>query len=168
MGSAVQVAGQPRGGIDFTRPTPAALAVGFIGVWTLQGARAPLSDVQRELDTQPVRRVTFDSYSLQTWDTAILTFLDEPSAGLDPISSHLLDDLIRALRDGLGATVVVITHELAGIFTISDHSIFLDAETRTMIASGYPKELLARCEDPKVHAFLTRGEERRPTPEASA
>jgi phospholipid/cholesterol/gamma-HCH transport system ATP-binding protein len=84
-------------------------------------------------------------------------FFDEPSAGLDPISSRLLDDLILELRDGLGATVVVVTHELPSIFAIANNSIFLDAESRTMIASGNPKELLAHPPDPKVHKFLTRG-----------
>jgi phospholipid/cholesterol/gamma-HCH transport system ATP-binding protein len=85
-------------------------------------------------------------------------FFDEPSAGLDPISSHLLDDLILELRDSLGATVVVVTHELASIFAIGNNSVFLDAESRTMIASGHPRELLEHCEDPSVHRFLTRGE----------
>jgi phospholipid/cholesterol/gamma-HCH transport system ATP-binding protein len=84
-------------------------------------------------------------------------FLDEPSAGLDPVSSRLLDELILELRDSLGATVVVVTHELASIFAIADDSIFLDAETRTAIAAGPPKELLARSTDPKVRRFLTRG-----------
>jgi phospholipid/cholesterol/gamma-HCH transport system ATP-binding protein len=86
-------------------------------------------------------------------------FFDEPSAGLDPISSRLLDDLILELRDGLGATVVVVTHELPSIFAIANNSIFLDAETRTMLASGDPKELLAHPPDPKVYRFLTRGGE---------
>jgi phospholipid/cholesterol/gamma-HCH transport system ATP-binding protein len=84
-------------------------------------------------------------------------FFDEPSAGLDPISSRLLDELILELRDGLGATVVVVTHELPSIFTIANNSVFLDAESRTMIAGGDPKELLAHSQDPKVHRFLTRG-----------
>ncbi len=84
-------------------------------------------------------------------------FFDEPSAGLDPISSRLLDDLILELRDGLGATVVVVSHELPSIFTIANNCVFLDAESRTMIASGDPKELLAHSTDPKVHRFLTRG-----------
>ena len=83
-------------------------------------------------------------------------FFDEPSAGLDPVSSRLLDDLILALRDALGATVVVVTHELASIFTIGDDSIFLDGETRTAVAHGNPKELLAHSTDPKVRRFLTR------------
>jgi phospholipid/cholesterol/gamma-HCH transport system ATP-binding protein len=87
-----------------------------------------------------------------------ILFFDEPSAGLDPISSRLLDDLILELRDSLGATVVVVTHELASIFTIGNNSVFLDAETRTMIAGGDPKDLLAHSENPTVHRFLTRGE----------
>ena len=90
-----------------------------------------------------------------------ILFFDEPSAGLDPISSRLLDDLILELRDSLGATVVVVTHELASIFTIGNNSVFLDAETRTMTASGDPKKLLAHSENPTVHRFLTRGEEER-------
>jgi phospholipid/cholesterol/gamma-HCH transport system ATP-binding protein len=88
-------------------------------------------------------------------------FFDEPSAGLDPISSRLLDDLILELRDSLGATVVVVTHELASIFTIGNNSVFLDPDAKTMTASGDPKELLAHCPDPKVQAFLRRGEIRR-------
>ncbi|MFO1205103.1 MAG: ATP-binding cassette domain-containing protein [Burkholderiales bacterium] len=86
-------------------------------------------------------------------------FFDEPSAGLDPISSRLLDDLILELRDSLGATVVMVTHELPSIFAIGTNSVFLDAETKTMIATGDPKVLLAECEDPRVRRFLTRGED---------
>jgi phospholipid/cholesterol/gamma-HCH transport system ATP-binding protein len=90
-------------------------------------------------------------------DPEILVF-DEPSAGLDPISARLLDDLILELRDSLGATVVVVTHELASIFAIGNNSVYLDADSRTMIASGDPKELLANPPNPTVHRFLTRGE----------
>ena len=88
-----------------------------------------------------------------------ILFFDEPSAGLDPISSKLLDDLILELRDSLGATVVVVTHELASIFAIGTNSVFLDPETKTMIAEGDPKMLLAESQDPQVRQFLTRGGE---------
>jgi len=87
-----------------------------------------------------------------------ILFFDEPSAGLDPISSRRLDDLILALRDSLGCTVVIVTHELASIFAIGNNSVFLDAEQRTQIAGGDPRELLEHCEIPKVRTFLRRGE----------
>ena len=88
-----------------------------------------------------------------------IRFFDEPSAGLDPVSSRLLDDLILSLRESLRATVVVVTHELASIFTIGTNSVFLDPESKTMIAEGDPKVLLAKSRDPKVRQFLTRGED---------
>jgi phospholipid/cholesterol/gamma-HCH transport system ATP-binding protein len=87
-----------------------------------------------------------------------ILFFDEPSAGLDPISSRRLDELILELRDSLGATVIVVTHELASIFTIGNNSVFLDADTRTMIASGDPKVLRDTSPDAKVREFLTHGE----------
>src|SRR5215831_19591266 len=87
-----------------------------------------------------------------------ILFFDEPSAGLDPLISRNLDELILELRDGLGATIVVVTHELASIFAIADDSIFLDADSRTMRAQGNPKELLEHSSDGKLKAFLTRGE----------
>ncbi len=87
-----------------------------------------------------------------------ILFFDEPSAGLDPISAHLLDELILELRESLGATIVVVTHELASIFAVGNNSVFLDPETRTMIASGDPHRLLEESRDPKVRTFLTRGE----------
>jgi len=85
-------------------------------------------------------------------------FFDEPSAGLDPISARNLDELILQLRDSLGATFVVVSHELSSIFTIADNSVFLDANNRTMRASGNPRELLKHSTDPAVRRFLTRGE----------
>jgi phospholipid/cholesterol/gamma-HCH transport system ATP-binding protein len=88
-----------------------------------------------------------------------ILFFDEPSAGLDPISSRNLDQLILELRDSLGATIVVVTHELQSIFSIADDSVFLDPSTRTMRARGNPKELLAHSTDPVVRTFLTRGAE---------
>ncbi len=87
-----------------------------------------------------------------------ILFFDEPSAGLDPISSRRLDDLILELSDSLGTTIVVVTHELASIFTIGRHSVFLDAEQKTQTAMGDPKELRDHCDVPKVRAFLNREE----------
>lgn len=88
-----------------------------------------------------------------------ILFFDEPSAGLDPVSARLLDDLILELRDSLGTTFVVVTHELGSIFAIGNNSVYLDVETRTMTASGDPNRLLAESKDPTVRAFLTRGAE---------
>ena len=85
-------------------------------------------------------------------------FFDEPSAGLDPVSARLLDELILQLRDSLGSTIVVVTHELASIFAIGNNSVFLDSETKTMIAAGDPSRLLQESEDPRVINFLTRGQ----------
>jgi phospholipid/cholesterol/gamma-HCH transport system ATP-binding protein len=87
-----------------------------------------------------------------------ILFFDEPSAGLDPVSARLLDDLILELSASLGTTVVVVTHELASIFAIGNNSVYLDTDTRTMTASGNPKKLVAESRDPKVINFLTRGE----------
>src|SRR5512137_2265970 len=87
-----------------------------------------------------------------------ILFLDEPSAGLDPLSARHLDDLILELRASLGATFVVITHELPSIFAIADDAIFLDGERHVMVAHGPPREMLATTTDPKVKAFLERGQ----------
>ena len=86
-----------------------------------------------------------------------ILFFDEPSAGLDPVSSTLLDRLILQLRDSLGATIVIVTHELDSIFTIGTDSVFLDVETRTMIARGNPRELRDHSDNPTVRRFLHRG-----------
>jgi phospholipid/cholesterol/gamma-HCH transport system ATP-binding protein len=86
-----------------------------------------------------------------------ILFFDEPSAGLDPLSAKMLDDLILELRDSLGATVVVVTHELASIFSIGDNAVFLDPKTKTMLATGNPKTLRDASPNPEIRAFLTRG-----------
>ncbi|MCK9574209.1 MAG: ATP-binding cassette domain-containing protein, partial [Candidatus Omnitrophica bacterium] len=86
-----------------------------------------------------------------------IIFFDEPSAGLDPINSRMLDDLILQLRDALGATFVVVTHELASIFAIGNNSVFLDENSKTIIAEGDPNDLLANSVNPRVVEFLTRG-----------
>lgn len=82
-------------------------------------------------------------------------FLDEPSAGLDPVSSARLDELILQLRDSLGMTIIIVTHELASIFAVADNAIWLDAKTKTMLAKGNPHELLAHG-PLEVQKFLKR------------
>ena len=86
-----------------------------------------------------------------------ILFFDEPSAGLDPISSRLLDELIVQLKESIGATVVMVTHELASIFDIATNSVYLDANTRTMIDYGDPRELRDHSTQPVVRQFLSRG-----------
>ena len=87
-----------------------------------------------------------------------ILFFDEPSAGLDPVTSRHLDDLILSLRDNLGATVVMVIHELPSIFAIGNNSVFLDTATKTQIALGDPRRLRDECDNPTVRAFLSRGE----------
>jgi phospholipid/cholesterol/gamma-HCH transport system ATP-binding protein len=88
-------------------------------------------------------------------DPEILYF-DEPSAGLDPLTSRRLDDLVLELRDSLGTTIVLVTHELPSILELGDNAVFLDAEKKTMTAEGRPGDL-KRSAEPKVRAFLSRG-----------
>jgi phospholipid/cholesterol/gamma-HCH transport system ATP-binding protein len=85
-----------------------------------------------------------------------ILFFDEPSAGLDPITSRRLDELILELRDGLGATVVLVSHELPSLFGICDDGVFLDADAKTAIAHGSPRELRDSCPNPVVQAFMRR------------
>lgn len=82
-------------------------------------------------------------------------FFDEPSAGLDPINAAQLDELILQLRDSLGMTILLVTHELASIFAISNNSVWLDADSHTALAIGNPHDLLAHGPD-KVQRFLRR------------
>lgn len=93
-----------------------------------------------------------------------ILFLDEPGAGLDPLSARRLDDLILRLRDSQGSTIVVVTHELASIFNIANNSIFLDTETRTQGALGNPTDLRDHSDNPAVRLFLNRGETSDPSP----
>ena len=97
-----------------------------------------------------------------------ILFLDEPSAGLDPVSSRLLDDLILELRDSLGTTFVIVSHELPSIFTIARNGIFLDAQSRTVTASGNPSELVKDpATDQSAMLFLTRGGKRESSEEVA-
>ncbi|MFT6286032.1 MAG: phospholipid/cholesterol/gamma-HCH transport system ATP-binding protein [Alcanivorax sp.] len=86
-----------------------------------------------------------------------ILFFDEPSAGLDPISSRLLDELIVQLKESIGATVVMVTHELPSIFDIATNSVYLDANSKTMIDYGDPKFLRDHSEQAVVRQFLARG-----------
>jgi phospholipid/cholesterol/gamma-HCH transport system ATP-binding protein len=83
-------------------------------------------------------------------------FLDEPSAGLDPLASRRLDELVLSLRDGLGITVVVVTHELESLYRIADRMLFLDGEAHRPVALGAPAELARSADRPKVRDFLSR------------
>jgi len=88
-----------------------------------------------------------------------ILFLDEPSAGLDPITSKRLDDLINELKESLGISFVIVTHELASIFDIADDSIFLDSDSKEILARGNPKDLLEENNLTKVRSFLERNTE---------
>jgi phospholipid/cholesterol/gamma-HCH transport system ATP-binding protein len=85
-------------------------------------------------------------------------FLDEPSAGLDPLASRRLDELVLSLRDGLGITVVIVTHELESLYRISDRMLFLDGEAHRPVALGAPAELARSAENAKVRDFLSRAQ----------
>lgn len=92
-----------------------------------------------------------------------ILFFDEPSAGLDPVSARRLDELILELSSSLNTTIVVVTHELASIFAIGGDAVFLDRDTRRIIAGGSPRQLLTESDDPKVQAFLRQGDMDRKT-----
>jgi len=85
-----------------------------------------------------------------------LIFVDEPSAGLDPVSAVELDELIITLNQNLGLTVVMVTHELDSIFKVGKTCIMLDRETRSIIARGEPQRLRHECDDPRVRRFFNR------------
>ena len=87
-----------------------------------------------------------------------IVFFDEPSAGLDPVTSRKLDELILQIRENLGTTIVVVSHELASIFQIADRVIMLDRGAKGIIAEGKPRELALHSRDPRVSEFLTRGD----------
>jgi phospholipid/cholesterol/gamma-HCH transport system ATP-binding protein len=88
-------------------------------------------------------------------DPSIL-FFDEPSAGLDPVTSAELDALIVQINRSLGTTIVAVSHELSSIFTIADRVIMLDGDAKRIIAEGRPQELRDQSADPRVHAFFNR------------
>ncbi len=85
-----------------------------------------------------------------------IVFFDEPSAGLDPVTSRKLDELVLQVRETFGTTIVIVSHELASIFAIADRVIMLDRESKGIIAQGPPRELAANTRDPRVSEFLRR------------
>jgi phospholipid/cholesterol/gamma-HCH transport system ATP-binding protein len=87
-----------------------------------------------------------------------IVFLDEPSAGLDPVTSRKLDELIMQVRDTFGTTLVIVSHELASIFGIADRVIMLDRDAKGIIAEGAPRVLAEQSRDPRVTEFLHRGD----------
>lgn len=93
-----------------------------------------------------------------------ILFLDEPSAGLDPLTSAELDHLILKLARTLGITFVIVTHELESILTIADRAIMLDKETRGIIAQGPPDKMKSDKTNPYVHSFFNRNPQREETP----
>ncbi len=88
-----------------------------------------------------------------------IVFLDEPSAGLDPVTSRNLDELILEIRAAQGTTMVIVSHELASIYALADRVILLDGGAQGIIAEGRPRELAAESTDPRVREFLHRGRE---------
>ncbi len=95
-----------------------------------------------------------------------ILFFDEPSSGLDPLTARKLDELVLQLRDSLGTTFVVVSHDLESIFAIADNAIFLDGSIHSMRAQGKPKDLLQGSNDAVVREFLTRGGDKTVSPSA--
>jgi len=89
-----------------------------------------------------------------------IVFFDEPSAGLDPVTSRQLDELILQIRATLGTTMVIVSHELASIYALADRVILIDRGARGIVAEGRPRDLAAASPDPRVREFLTREAEK--------
>ena len=129
------------------REAVARVKLGLVGLATAAGLRPAEISGGMAKRAAIARAMALDSP---------LLFLDEPSAGLDPITSAGLDELILELRRDLGATFVVVTHELASILSIADRCIMLDRAAQGMIAEGDPKRLRAESTNPSVRAFFRR------------
>ena len=87
-----------------------------------------------------------------------IVYFDEPSAGLDPVSSRALDELIQTLNQSLGTTIVMVTHELPSLLGIGTNGVYLDSASKTITAQGKPLDLLKNPPNQNVYEFLTRGE----------
>ena len=87
----------------------------------------------------------------------MVLFLDEPSAGLDPITSKEFDTLVKNINTGMGTTMIIITHQMESIFNIAHRVIMLDKDAKGIIAEGDPRELRKHSKDPRVMAFFGGG-----------
>jgi phospholipid/cholesterol/gamma-HCH transport system ATP-binding protein len=132
---------------------PASIAALVKVKLSLVGLAGAASQMPSELSGGMIKRAGLAR--AMALDPDIL-FFDEPSAGLDPISSQRLDSLIRQLRDGFGTTIVLVSHELPSLFDLCDSGIFLDADSGTAIAHGAPRDLRDHSDLPAVRAFMTR------------
>ncbi|WP_231715012.1 ABC transporter ATP-binding protein [Enhydrobacter aerosaccus] len=139
----------------FTRLTPPEIAILVELKLSLVGLSAASRSMPSELSGGMRKRAALAR--ALALDPGIL-FFDEPSAGLDPITSNRLDELILELSNGLGATVVIVSHELPSLLGICDDGIFLDAESKTAIAHGAPRALRDHNDHPTVRAFMARGQ----------
>jgi len=138
---------------EFTSLPLAARNVVALGKLALVGLSEAAGKMPADLSGGMVKRAAIAR--AMALDPGIL-FLDEPSAGLDPLTSAGLDATIRSLSRELGITFVVVTHELQSILAIADRCIMLDAEAATAIAEGDPRLLREQSPDPRVRRFLTR------------
>lgn len=138
---------------EYTKLTPAEIKEKVREKLTLVNLDGYQEYMPSDLSGGMVKRAAFAR--ALALDPDIL-FFDEPSAGLDPLSSANLDKLILEIRKKTGATIVIVTHELASIFAVADRALLLDREARNIIADGHPSELQKHSTNGFVRSFLNR------------